>query len=199
VPAFPLQIEEHSSDDDKKKTINQYTVHEVLGRGAFGTVRRVTSKQEGHRVDYAMKEMSKKQLQVLWEGRKGSCTSSAILFLHTLRDAVMHNFFSHLVLQVELRCYEVGPHLNRDIYKSLVPAAKTVRHWSESDAERDGRCPEGGGWVRPFGSAASTHVLCLWIKSRLDGMGWGVGVRGYASMMSEPCGWIHGWRCRLQC
>jgi serine/threonine protein kinase len=64
VPACPLQIEEHSSDDDKKKTINQYTVHEVLGRGAFGTVRRVTSKQEGHRVDYAMKEMSKKQLQV---------------------------------------------------------------------------------------------------------------------------------------
>lgn len=59
-----LQIEEHSSDDEKKKTINQYTVHEVLGRGAFGTVRRVTNKMEGHRVDYAMKEMSKKQLQV---------------------------------------------------------------------------------------------------------------------------------------
>lgn len=58
-----LQIEEHSSDEDKKKTVNQYTVHEVLGRGAFGVVRRVTSKQDGHRQSYAMKEMSKKMLQ----------------------------------------------------------------------------------------------------------------------------------------
>eukprot|EP00123_Amoebidium_parasiticum_P011861 comp20946_c0_seq1/m.27999 comp20946_c0_seq1/g.27999 ORF comp20946_c0_seq1/g.27999 comp20946_c0_seq1/m.27999 type:complete len:458 (-) comp20946_c0_seq1:440-1813(-) len=55
------RVDEHSSDEEHAKTINQYVVHEVLGRGAFGVVRRAESKTD--HTFYAIKEMSKKALQ----------------------------------------------------------------------------------------------------------------------------------------
>eukprot|EP01134_Creolimax_fragrantissima_P000955 CFRG0955T1 len=63
-------VNEQSSDEECEKTINQYVVHEVLGRGAFGVVRRVTSTEDDD--EYAMKEINKKKLQRKNYGMSGS-------------------------------------------------------------------------------------------------------------------------------
>eukprot|EP01137_Pigoraptor_chileana_P033165 Opistho-2@23673 len=54
-------IEEEESDEESDRKVNEYIVHEVIGRGAFGVVKRVTNTSDN--LDYAMKELSKGMLE----------------------------------------------------------------------------------------------------------------------------------------
>eukprot|EP00127_Corallochytrium_limacisporum_P002358 Clim_evm1s118 gene=Clim_evmTU1s118 len=55
-----VKVTEHVTEDDTSSCVNDYNVHETLGRGAYGVVKRVTCVSTGEQ--YAMKIVSKKRL-----------------------------------------------------------------------------------------------------------------------------------------